>query len=542
MPMDARLLATTLNDLLVLPFTVKVAARYWNLSVSRHPSMDTHRVEGLLAGLNTNAFNLVVDSTGFRGLLPRNLSGITDVCIAGITDGSSLESIVDDAVKLGLTAWVIMDAIDGVPAHIFSSEALRNNVVTSVEVADMLKTNGAFYELTNYPVAALGSKFECTTTPKDHLHSDSDVSPDSDYPTASDKSTDPGSGASHPVERLGRESRYTFPISARRLPVEMCTVCGTRPRYSKGGQSYPTCGYKCAATLGTRNGAYPGMCNVCHERPRHVNPVTARVYPQCGKTCRDRARYRNRNASAQKSSDRTEPKKLDTSCLWCWRTSKQGNAGLCATCSAYAAEQNTPLLLEVPRGHVIFKDVMERFEENWKALAPCPEVRRIYKIQQSHTFLTGFETYQTTINKQLKESMIGVSLSRRQWHGTTRECNLGDSGIQDPCSSQTCLLCSIIRTSFQNAKAGIYTSSTSSKSHLHSNNARDQFQAILLTEVTVGRGIRLMREEVPQHAPSDFDSVRIVTSSQMDDPNPDALVVYNNHAIRLLYLVIYDST
>ena len=60
------------------------------------------------------------------------------------------------------------------------------------------------------------------------------------------------------------------------------------------------------------------------------------------------------------------------------------------------------------------------------------------------------------------------------WHGTRRMCNLGYFGNTMPCTSPACALCSILRGSFDVAKAGtnmrwmrfgagIYTSSASSK-------------------------------------------------------------------------------
>jgi hypothetical protein len=36
----------------------------------------------------------------------------------------------------------------------------------------------------------------------------------------------------------------------------------------------------------------------------------------------------------------------------------------------------------------------------------------------------------------------------RRWHGTRRECSLGDPGITAFCHYSTCSLCSIIRSSF----------------------------------------------------------------------------------------------
>ena len=63
----------------------------------------------------------------------------------------------------------------------------------------------------------------------------------------------------------------------------------------------------------------------------------------------------------------------------------------------------------------------------------------------------------------------------RRWHGTRRRCNIGDKGVTTFCAHSRCALCSIIKTSFDLSffkaatgwgkfGAGIYTSSTSSKS------------------------------------------------------------------------------
>ena len=59
------------------------------------------------------------------------------------------------------------------------------------------------------------------------------------------------------------------------------------------------------------------------------------------------------------------------------------------------------------------------------------------------------------------------------WHGTTRACNLGESGKTAFCTNSRCYLCSIARGSFNVAHPkrhawlrfgpGIYTSSKSSK-------------------------------------------------------------------------------
>jgi nicotinamidase-related amidase len=85
-------------------------------------------------------FDIVVDNSAFRGLLPRILFCIADVCIAGVTDLSSLDSIANDAAKLGIRTWVVKDATEVVPASTLSASSYQAFKVTdSVEIANMLK-------------------------------------------------------------------------------------------------------------------------------------------------------------------------------------------------------------------------------------------------------------------------------------------------------------------------------------------------------------------------------------------------------------------
>lgn len=45
----------------------------------------------------------------------------------------------------------------------------------------------------------------------------------------------------------------------------------------------------------------------------------------------------------------------------------------------------------------------------------------------------------------------------RRWHGTRRECNVGDKGQTTMCSSNNCPMCSIIRNSFDLSRWGSKT-------------------------------------------------------------------------------------
>jgi hypothetical protein len=132
---------------------------------------------------------------------------------------------------------------------------------------------------------------------------------------------------------------------------------------------------------------------------------------------------------------------------------------------------------------------------------------------------------------------------QRRWHGTVRMCNIGDPGVTEFCSNPSCSLCSIMRTSFDISffgqrtnfgrfGAGIYASATSSKSvsisikhvrHAHCltpllgflradsysyNGCTSNWKAMLLSHVIIGRGYKVMSDNVSlTQPPPGYDSV-----------------------------------
>jgi len=91
--------------------------------------------------------------------------------------------------------------------------------------------------------------------------------------------------------------------------------------------------------------------------------------------------------------------------------------------------------------------------------------------------------------------------------------------------------------------AGIYTSSTSSKSNDYSYNddITSDWKALLLNKVAVGKGKKLTQDDPTLTAPpGDHDSVlaEVVPGGALDY---DELVVYNNNAARPSYLVMYQD-
>ncbi|KNZ77577.1 hypothetical protein J132_05111, partial [Termitomyces sp. J132] len=240
-------------------------------------------------------------------------------------------------------------------------------------------------------------------------------------------------------------------------------------------------------------------------------------------------------------------------CLWCHR-SPASKAHFCSKTCALAAEAQGPILLEVLNGHDTFKNVEGQFNRSWRHDdKPRPIVRRIYKVILSQSSEAAYSQYRSSIEARGKFLASGMSAGNenRRWHGTRRECTVGDDGNTTLCNSSTCPLCSIIQTSYDVGKckagssferfgAGIYTSSTSSKSHDYAKNgSKSPLKAILLNKVVVGNGYKLRTGNSNLKAPpSGFDSVLGETGK---DLNYDELVIYRNDAIRPSFLVLYDA-
>lgn len=139
--------------------------------------------------------------------------------------------------------------------------------------------------------------------------------------------------------------------------------------------------------------------------------------------------------------------------------------------------------------------VESQFRQKWLHGGKCPQVRAIYKIVSAKANVERYERYLSVLliipdafslvdvhyfsNRiETKGNFTSKGKSRgnenRRWHGTTRTCNIGDKGVTRFCSSPSCSLCCIMKssfdlsffakkTSFGRFGAGIYTSSTSSK-------------------------------------------------------------------------------
>ncbi|KAJ3807507.1 hypothetical protein F5876DRAFT_79635 [Lentinula aff. lateritia] len=362
-----------------------------------------------------------------------------------------------------------------------------------------------------------------------------------------------------------------------------CEHCRLKPKYHDGVKTHSYCSKSCAtnaklangnqkATRGHQHGSTtpPGNCDFCHNRPKFPG------HPFCSKACANNASsslhtggnpkgtcqapgcskptHVNKDGTCGDCCSLSHKTLGETLCIMCLKAAKQTNSHFCSKACADNAEMKGPMILEVPAGHVTFKDVSDQFKASWRHVgAKCPPVKRIYKIVSPQSSLASYNAYKASVEARGQFSAAGRSAGNenRRWHGTKRECHLGDKGYTQFCGSQTCSLCCIVKTSFDLSLfgkktgwgrfgKGIYTSSTSSKSNDYSTNeCRSSLKAILLNKVIVGKGCKLTQDNVSLTTPPQgYDSVLAEKGGSL---NYDELVVYTNDAIRPSFLVMYEA-
>ncbi|KAK7458113.1 hypothetical protein VKT23_010021 [Stygiomarasmius scandens] len=334
----------------------------------------------------------------------------------------------------------------------------------------------------------------------------------------------------------------------------LCESCHMKPKYFDGTKTHPYCSKTCAR-IGTKTlkfssnnnsrgnsvSANPANCDFCHIRPKYSG------HSFCSKTCARNAGTGSLSQSnpgtkalchapgcqmpAHINSDGTSAEYCslshktfaETICLMCLQSPKLANSHFCSQNCEDEAEKKGPMILEVPASHVTFKSVADQFKASWRHPGShCPVVKRVYKILAPKAQLDAYNAYRTAVEARGHFASAGRSAGNenRRWHGTRRECLLGDKGQTQFCSSQTCSLCCIVRTSFDLSLfgkktgwgrfgRGIYTSSTSSKSNDYSSNdCKSPLKAMLLNKVVVGKGCKLTYDNVALTSPPPgYDSV-----------------------------------
>ncbi|KAH9477018.1 hypothetical protein JR316_0010934 [Psilocybe cubensis] len=318
-------------------------------------------------------------------------------------------------------------------------------------------------------------------------------------------------------------------------PIKMCEVCHVRPKHQRGGKIYPTCGLTCAAKF---SAPATEMCDFCQKRPKVV--INGKMYPQCGKTCRD---------SAKAAMSAAINSATCTSCIICWKATKMGDmSDFCSDICEVAAESRAPYLIELPRGHVAFKKVAEHYTEAWKVTPNCTprRIKRIYMIKMKKSSLQNYEQYRSNIHSRpgFRSTIKRQGNEQRGFLGLTRECGFGGTGNMEPCFSNACLLCCIVRHTNlapEKFQTGIMTTGLVARATDMATGAKKRCSnVILIGKIVLGKVAEL--DIVPPHpGPANADSVHIVghtrTGSTIDWQE---YVVYDVHALQPQYLISFE--
>jgi len=260
--------------------------------------------------------------------------------------------------------------------------------------------------------------------------------------------------------------------------------------------------------------------------------------------------YRDANGDAGQYCRMTHKLWGEKGCISCRRADKFGRSDYCRACET----NGQPSLVPVPEDNETYRSVADQFRVTWRHPRSCPTIRGIYAIVCTQRTTNRYNAYRDAVEARNKFAAKGFTPGnqRRRWHGTDRNCTIGDYGRTSFCNSSDCSLCRIIGGSFDIAHSkkkhtwgrfgnGIYTSSTSSKSDDYSKNlAVSPWKAIILAHVVVGKPKKFKKDRSTlERPPAGFDSV-VGEPSRTGSLNYDEFVVYTNDAVRPGYLVMYE--
>jgi len=324
-----------------------------------------------------------------------------------------------------------------------------------------------------------------------------------------------------------------------RSQTRTCKNCNVKPVYVENGQAHDFCGRRCAGEF-NNNGQRPSppprdiMCIIPGCRSRAFVDADGKATKFCSK--------RHRLAAVQRG--------LADVCLFCREMptvevgSKQSD--FCSKHCSMAALSRVPMILEVPIGNTRYKEVVDQFTKQWKHPTQKPTVVKLWRIYGDRSVLDQFSRYQLEVERRTGKQ---GGNTRRRFHGTIRECTLGDTSRDGHlCVQTSCNMCRIIESTFQRARAGertnfgrfgagIYTSATSSKANDYFGGSASPNRAMLLNDVVMGEAIKLRTSDQSlKQPPPGYDAV---IGEPGGDLNYDECIVYNNDAIRASFLIVY---
>jgi len=359
-------------------------------------------------------------------------------------------------------------------------------------------------------------------------------------------------GCTKPVWRDPDGSYSSFCGNTHRLAMAnnprsrsgTCKNCNAKPVYIENGRAHEFCGKRCADEF-NNNGRRPSrsrssppprenMCTIPGCRNRAFVDADGMATKYCSQ--------RHRFAAVQRG--------LADVCLFCREkpTVEVGGkqSDFCSKRCSTAALSRVPMILEIPGGNAIYRDVVNQFTQKWEHPTATPTVIKLWRVYGDRSVLDRFSRYQLEVERR---SSVAGGNTRRRFHGTIRACTLGDTSADgNLCSQTACNICRIIESSFQLARAGertnfgrfgagIYTSATSSKANDYYGGNASPNRAILLNDVVMGKTVKLTTtNQSLTQPPTGYDAV---IGEPGGDLNYDECIVYKNEAIRASFLIVY---
>ncbi|KAG8905715.1 hypothetical protein FRC01_008254, partial [Tulasnella sp. 417] len=259
-----------------------------------------------------------------------------------------------------------------------------------------------------------------------------------------------------------------------------------------GGQGYPPPNWQ--GQQQWQQGPYPQIQAAPAPQPPPPPPGKPCKIPNCNGT----EFAPGSNYCSNKCRKAAVKQGLEIACLMCKELPKAPKRHFCGKGCSDKAEKGAPILLDVPKTDPKFADIVKQFNDTWQGTAK-PTVHRICKVVNSKAVEDRFQAYRQKVEQAGKWVSQGKTAGNenRRWHGTVRECTVGDDPNKlDMCTSTACKLCCVIRTSFDMKYVavgvyglGIYTSAYSSTSHGYTRVATkgSPYRAMFLTRIVTGK-------------------------------------------------------
>ncbi|TFK36684.1 hypothetical protein BDQ12DRAFT_699509 [Crucibulum laeve] len=201
-------------------------------------------------------------------------------------------------------------------------------------------------------------------------------------------------------------------------PVELCEICGKKPKFVEKGFKHPYCSRSCA-----RNGQGPSP-SVCI-----LNGCRATGKPAFANFCSEahaKEGVRQGQVDACEHCS-TQPRLVGTLCISCDRRSKVG-----------------PRLRELKSDGTTFKNLRAQFLSEWESSGAVPFFDKAYEIILPRDIRSRHDQYRSQ-NHGYEEI--------RSFHSSQCICDLGfkDATL---CDFKSCGVCSIIKSSFKSFAFG----------------------------------------------------------------------------------------